>query len=445
MKYMLSRFVPFALACGWCVNIYAAPSAETATWLLTPVAKLNKGLPNWLQFGVEERMRAEGQLGIGFEPDSTDRYLLNRFRVGANVRPSTWLKFEFQTQDARAFWREETPNKSPYQNTWDLRLAYAEIGDVEKYHVAFRVGRQELAFGDERLVGVSNWTNVTRTFDGYRLALQKGRFRLDAFAASVVVLQDGSVGQHTPGNYLEGLYGQIRNVVPCSVIEPYFLWRRSPGQKMGTGALATADFGTTGFRWAGKLPLGFDYDSEIAMQKGSLSTDSVSAWASHLQLGYKPESMGGLNMRYIVEYNFASGDKNSKDRVHNTFDQLYASGHDKLDLADLIGWKNIQHIRTGPEFTLSRKWSSSFKYSDYWLANAADALYNSSGSVVARSTKGTAGRWVGQEFDATLVYSPSKISQLGAGFAYLAPGTFLKLTTDGHGYAFPYLFYSTRF
>jgi hypothetical protein len=63
--------------------------------------------------------------------------------------------------------------------------------------------------------------------------------------------------------------------------------------------------------------------------------------------------------RYVAEYNFASGDGNSRDGVHGTFDQLYASGHDKLDLADQVGWKNIQNIRTGVDIKVKPKWSVS--------------------------------------------------------------------------------------
>lgn len=35
---------------------------------------------------------------------------------------------------------------------FDLRQGYVELGDIEKNRIAFRAGRQELAFGDERLI-----------------------------------------------------------------------------------------------------------------------------------------------------------------------------------------------------------------------------------------------------------------------------------------------------
>jgi len=52
------------------------------------------------------------------------------------------------------------PAAPPFQNTMDLRLAYMEIGETEKGTAALRVGRQELVFGDQRLIGHLNWVNT---------------------------------------------------------------------------------------------------------------------------------------------------------------------------------------------------------------------------------------------------------------------------------------------
>jgi hypothetical protein len=431
-------------AASGCLTLRAqsiTPAVSDTAWP-SPVAKANSELPYWLRLAVEERMRAEGTLGIGFKKQS-DRYLLNRVRFDMQILPSNWLKFEFQAQDARAFWREE-PEKPPYQNTWDLRLAYMELGNLEHYHAIFRIGRQELAFGDERLLGNSNWTNVARSFDGYRAAVRFKKFRVDAFAASVVVLSNGDVGRHTPGNYIEGLYGEIDHLVPNATVQPYFLWRRNPAQTLGNGTSGTAAFATTGLRWVGKLPANFTYNSETAIQRGSLGTDSIAAWATHLEIGRQFPTWK-LQPKYVAEYNYASGDRNVKDTVHGTFDTLYASAHNKIEFADQVGWKNVQEFRTGPDFKLHSKLLIALRYADIWLANAHDALYASNGTATVIRADGSAGRWVGQEFDATAVYSFTKANQLGAGYGYLLPGTFLKAAAGSHAYSYPFLFYSTSF
>ncbi len=417
----------------------AAPDGPT--WLL-PSSKLNSQLPFWLRFSGEERLRPEGADGQNFA-STGDGYVLNRFRFNMNLLPTSWLSFHFQVQDAHAF--AKNAPAPPFQDTWDLRLAYVQIGETESDGVAIRVGRQELAFGDQRLIGISDWTNAARSFDAARLTFRQGKFSVDAFAASVVVLQDGQVGDHQAGNTLNGVYGEMRDVVPNSTIQPYFLWHRAPLQKMGNGTVATEGLGTSGVRWVGKLPAGWDYGTEMAWQRGSLGSDSVAAWAGHWGIGYTVDSAALKHLRYVAEYNFASGDSNAKDNVRGTFDQLYPSGHDKIELADQVGWRNIEHFRTGPEVPLTPKLKVAFKYSDMWLANSHDALYNASGNPVATRLNGTAGRWVGQEFDGTAVYALTKVSQIGAGYGYLLPGTFLQIATPGHSYTYPYLFYNTKF
>jgi hypothetical protein len=406
-----------------------------------PTDDLNRQLPFWLRFSGEERLRLEGFSGGSFQPDNSDAYLLNRFRFNLGILPTSWLKFRFQVQDSRVWWKNQQPYAPPYQDTFDLRVAYIEMGDSEKQPVSLRVGRQEINLGEERLVGSSGWTNTARSFDAARVSLHEGRFRLDAFASSPVALQDGNVGDHVPGNNLHGLYGGLQNVVPDSTLEPYLFWRLSQRQKTETGALGNLDFTTIGIRWLGKLPRGFDYSTEVASQRGSLGTDRIQAFAGHWVTGYTLPV--ALNPRWFVEYNYASGDHNSKDGVRQTFDQLYPSGHDKYGLADQVGWKNIMHTRTGIECKPRPRWMLSARYSAYWLADAHDALYNSSGTAIFRSVNGTAGRFVGTEFDSNFVYNYSKQWQVGAGFGHLFPGTFLNRTTPGKAYSYPYLMWNT--
>ena len=50
-------------------------------------------------------MREESFSAPGYKTGS-DTYVLNRFRAGLSLIPAKWLKFRFQTQDARVFWKQ---------------------------------------------------------------------------------------------------------------------------------------------------------------------------------------------------------------------------------------------------------------------------------------------------------------------------------------------------
>ena len=394
---------------------------------------INGQLASWLQVRGEFRTRIEGFTGGGFT-ESEDAYWMDRFRLNATVRPSKSLAFVVQGQDSRAFDKSAGSQAAPFRDTLDLRMAYGEFGS----NSTVRVGRQELSFGEQRLLGPLPWTNTARSFDGARVTL-KGRIgQIDGFAASIVTINPTGFDKSGYGNLISGAYGSLTAVIPKQVIEPYFLWRQSRDIAAELGGLAPLHQATTGLRMAGKLPAALDYSGELAVQTGSAGPDEVRAWAGHSLIGKTLNGAPG-HPRVFGEYNYASGDADRTDGTRGTFDQLYPTGHDKLGLADQVGWKNIHDARAGVEIKPAAKWQLAGSYHSFWLASAADGLYGASGALVTRSPTGIVGRHVGQEIDGQLAYAYSPQLQIGAGYAHLIPGEFLKTTTPGHSYNFPYV------
>jgi hypothetical protein len=410
------------------------PQADSADQ--KPPDVINDHLPPWLAFHGEIRLRGEGFTGGGFTPDRRDAYLLTRLRLSMNMRPKSWFQFFVEGQDSRILGARSTAAVAPIQDTFRLAIATIELGNLENRGFGVRIGRQDLLFGEQRLVGNANWLNTPNNFDGVRGAIRGDSYHLDAFAACIVKAYPHEFDRCLPGNDIYGLYSGFSRLVSGATIEPYFFWRRQSGLISEGGQLGILHEGTIGLRWVGKFSLGLDYDTEIAKQIGSLGHDSISAWAGHWLLAYTL-SRAPFTPRLLAEFNYASGDGNPTDGKRNTFDQLYPSAHDLYGLADQVGWKNIEHARTGVEFKPKAKWTVSSKYSSYWLANSHDALYNTSSAVVARSPTGRAGRYVGQELDfvTSLIYRQTTFS---AGFGHIFPGTFLKITTRGASHSYPY-------
>jgi hypothetical protein len=398
--------------------------------------QFNAKLPAWLRFSGELRERFEGYSGAGFKPNSTNDYDLQRIRVGMQVKPTHWMQFFFEMQDARVFGIE--PSLPPNQNAADLRQAYVQFGNPEGNGFTLQGGRFEMTYGNNRLVGNSWWSNAARSFDGIRAAYQQGRFRVDAFATSVVIARDGVIDHSLAGNNLYGVYATAKDVIPHATFDVYELWNIRPSfavQNLKSGHL---DEWTTGFRWVGALPANFDYRTEMAYQVGSLSVDKIRAWMGHWVVGYTLKDVH-FRPRLFVEYDYGSGSNNVKSGTDNTFDFIYPSTHDKLGLADQIGWRNIQDLRFGQEFKLARKWTLATSIHDYWLANAHDALYPTRGSVVASDPKGLSGTHVGEEFDIQAIYTPTRQTQVDFGYGRLFTGQFLKKTTKGVDYSYPYM------
>ena len=229
-------------------------------------------------------------------------------------------------------------------------MLHIELGDVENQRFGLRAGRQELMFGDQRLVGNSPWGNVERVFDAVRGTLRYKGYRLDLFTASVVNAITGTWDHHQQGNNLHGAYGGIDKLAPHIVIEPYIFWRLQPGVKNEEGAIAGLNEKVAGIRVAGKLPHGFDYGTEMVREFGSLSADHIRSWAGHWEAGRTFAVR--FSPRLYAEYDFATGDRNPHDGIRGTFDQLYPSNHDKYGFADQVGWRNIRDVRAALDMKL---------------------------------------------------------------------------------------------
>lgn len=408
----------------------------------SPTAFANINLPTWMRIGVEHRGRLEGISGAGFAGNREDLYWLNRFRVTARFTMKPWLSAAVQAQDARVEGRNGATIGAPFRDQFDLRLAHVDVGNFEKSPFALRGGRQELVFGDQRLVGHVNWLNTARSFDAVRGVFRHKKLRIDGFAASVVAIQMDDINRSGGGNYFYGADAPLTVLPNGGILEPYEFVRTSRNLRTEDGAAGDLTSSTSGVRLVGKFSASTDYNVEGAIQRGSLGSDTIVASAGHALIGHTIP-LGSKSYRVFGEYNFASGDKTPGDGVRGTFDQLYPTPHDKYGLADQVGWKNIHHLRTGVETRPHAKLAIAGGYHSFWLASATDGLYSAGSAVLARIPTGAPDRHVGQELDIQATYTPSPRIQLHGGYAHIFTGAFLKAATPGKSYSSPYVMVTT--
>jgi hypothetical protein len=392
-------------------------------------------MPSWLRLRAEFRERAEGFDNSGFVESRDDVYYLSRFRFTAAATGKT-IAATVQLQDARVGDKSIGPTGAPFRASFDLRQAFVDVGNAKTPATA-RLGRQEIAFGDQRLVGHANWLNAARSFDAARVTVKSKAAQIDLFAASVVRNLDGELDKSGNGNRFAGAYVSSGRILPRGTAEPYVLWRRDANQRAETGTIGSLQQVTTGARLVGKLPARLDYNVEMDVQRGSLGPDSLRAWAGHWQVR---ETLPGAGTPHILgEYNYASGDANPADGIRGTFDQLYPTAHDKYGLADQVGWRNIHHVRVGFDVTPIKATPIAVSYHSYWLAQARDALYAASGAPLARVLSGAVSLRVGQELDVQVSRPLTPQLALSAGYSHLFAGPFLKQATPGKSYSGPFV------
>jgi Alginate export len=403
-----------------------------------PASQLNEHLPDWIQFGVEERLRFEGYHDSGFKLNNNDSYMLLRSRFQVNIQPTSWFKLVAQTQDARPL-LQKPPFGPPNEVRWDLKLAYAEIGDPEKQWYNIRVGRQLINYNNT-IIANSEWRNQGRSYDAVVTNLHVDRFRLGIFAASVVNPLISGISHHQEGNNIYGMYGAIEKLVPNSVLEPFVLWRVAPSVAIETtGKVKTGkeDEKAFGFRFKGRAIKSLDYSFEWIAERGSDGPNGIRAYATTFGAGYRIDR-AFWHPRLFAQYDYASGDKNPTDGRHGAFDTMYPTAHDRFGITDQFGWQNIVAARAGFTFEPRRRWTVTAQYLDFWLASATDSLYNTSGGSIVRDSTGKSGAHIGEELDAYTWYELNRHVNVGVGVGHILPGEFLAKTTKGPVYNYPY-------
>jgi len=414
-------------ATHWGVAADNPPKPDAVKADKTPTGYANSELPRWLKLSGEGRERVETLDGVSCLP-GTNSYLLQRLRVNLNATPRSWLTLSFQMQDSHSFFTNVSPVPSTQKDPFDLRVGYVQLGSVEASPVVLRFGRQGLTFGEGKLLADSDWSNVGRSFDAARLTIHYRKLRVDAFSAMSDKININGFADPTSGEHFDGLYGSLDRVIPNATLQPYLLWKMEHHVKGEVVKSGNLDEKTIGLRWVGKLPLGLDYNMESAMQRGTQATEPISAWATHLVMGFTLPNAQHLP-RFYTEFNRGSGDGNSKDGTHNTFDILFPSAHDKFGLADMFCWANIVHARAGFQYRARTNLTLGVADNSFWLANQHDGLYSSGKILIA--SNGKEGKYIGQEPDAQARWNVASHTQIDLAAGHIFAGEFLQKSKHG--------------
>lgn len=407
-------------------------------------AEVNDELPDWVRFGGEYRFRFESFSGMKGVEDTRDGYALSRLRLDLLFKLGDHVRLFVQGQDSQAGGMAANPDPPTHENTFDLRQAWIEIRQREKTGWALRIGRQELAYGDQRLVGSLNWSNVARTFDAAKLTYTHSHVSVDAFASSVVAVSDNVFDKHVDGANFYGIHATFPKAVHKAQLDAYTFWKTNPHIVDELSKPGDADTWTYGARLAGSAGSRIEYGLEATGQAGTFATSDIRAAAFHGRL-----SVGVLRnpavLRPRIEFNFASGDEDPTDGRRGTFDQLFPTGHDKNGLIDQVGYRNLRKVRAGATWKPHGRVVVDLDYSDFWLDEARDGLYDAAGNLVARIPAGAASKHVARELDIQAGINVAPGTTIGVGYGYWFPGSFWKAATPGASRDFVYSSLTYRF
>jgi hypothetical protein len=398
-------------------------------------------VPKWATFDAELRGRTENQTSNNYTSGNGQLYELTRIYGGMEVRPSKYLTGYIQFIDTHALGLPLQYTAANMRDTFDDRQAYLDF-HIKQYQII--AGRQELRYGGERLVGISDWTNNSRSWDGF-LGRVGDKNRLDLFATSVVAVHPTSLDKHGAGLTFFGAVGTMGTWVPHAVIQPFVYVKAFPRVQSQQGIFGTEIEVTPGVEAAGQLPNGFDFDGLIAVQRGSYSNNSIDASAAYIKAGDTLQKLF-LKPRFLGEYDYASGNTRKDLNKINTFDQQYPSDHNSFGLTDLFGFQNIKEERMNLDLTPAKHVTVLLQQEWLQVASRFDNIYNGgAASVVKAPSTGFLSGDIGREFDASAKWVIRDYLVMNVGVGHFSPGTVLRENAHGAPLTIAYFGLTYRF
>jgi len=225
------------------------------------------------------------------------------------------------------------------------------------------VGRFEMSYGDELVIGAVGWHHIGRAFDGIRVRLSDGKDGawVDAFATQ---LTEGTLGEVTSGalgaqdRYFVGAYSGLGPLVGALDLDLYGLSMVSPGYVVDESSFPTAVELTVGARLkgkAGRIDHRIEAGAQVGVRRVETAALGVLAFQGDAELGFTLPVAHGL--RLGLEGFYATGDEPTTDRIES-WNQLFPTAHKWLGYMDVVGPRTnvmggVLHLKLSP----TARWS----------------------------------------------------------------------------------------
>jgi len=298
-----------------------------------------------------------------------------------------------------------------------------------------QIGKFTQAFGRNRLIARSFYSNVPYSFVGAHWSLGKQTdWQIRVFAMRPVQNQQTSPDTwNTHTNFYGVSYLDQR--IPWLHTELYGFYLTQPSRVQGTSGLdqeqiteGEVQLTTLGFRLFQPEARGtFNYEIESVYQFGRSALQPGSpmlptfAYYQHAEVGYTFNLPWTPAIRF--EYDYASGDKDPNDNHNGRFDPLF--GTLTFDFTSAGIWTLYKRSNiNSPGYLVSaepaKNLRASFVQRFWWLAQAKDEFQGAN----LQDPTGRAGTSLGSEFDVRLAWTVSPNLLLEGGWLYLIKGSY---------------------
>jgi hypothetical protein len=391
--------------------------------------------PLMLTFGGQVRLRFENCDGFtlkGYEPAGHDQLLLERVRL--DLSSSFWDKprLFLQLQDAHPFLTKfedsDFPKSNPLENTLDVRQLYVEWLRIGESPFGFKLGRQQISYGDQRVFGPGNWGNTGRfAWDAAMFKIETDWFWMDLWIGKSLQYKTTVWPDRSVDNFSTFVtYAGMKNL-PFR-LDLFYVKKEDRSVPIigetGPGSLSSHTLGIQAEGKAADLLMG---GVTLVGQFGKYASDEIRAFGANVKLGFtiplawKPQIGGQIT--------YGSGDRDPADGIHGTFDGVYG-GRDIYfyGYLNLFFWANLWDKEVDLSLRPYRNLAIYLEYHHFALAQERDAWYTTGLTAYRRDLTGQSGTSLGDELDFRVSWAVWNHLELMGGFGRLFPGAFVSHT-----------------
>ncbi len=328
----------------------------------------------YLSTGGEARLKYEhySEPALNQRPADGDGFLLQRYLLHADLHGGPAFRFFVQAQSSLEDFRAGGP-RPPDRDDLDLHQAFldATLWSGGGDSVMLRAGRQEMAYGSQRLISVRESPNNRLAFDAVRVLTKSGGWSADAWLARPVETDPGTFDDDSlRGTTFWGAYatGPLP-WVPGLNADFYYLGLSRQDAAFARGT-ADEHRHTLGTRLFGKHE-SLDWNFEFAGQWGTFGHDRILAWTAASETGWTFASTP-LKPRAFLRADIASGDHGGS-RL-GTFNPLFPRGA-YFNEASFIGPQNLMDLQPGVELSLTDSLRLTASCDFVWRESLEDGVY----------------------------------------------------------------------
>jgi hypothetical protein len=469
-----------ALACPAFAQYTPPPAARPFAGFVNERLRSGNVYMNAWDIAANYRLRYEDKRGAGFTDagsnwdfsnravDDTDNgYLLSRVmpRVGyTGKRIAFTVEGRASTSIGDERFVATAPGRGLAENDsgLDVHQAFLLVGNHKEFPLSLKVGRQELAYGDQRLVGHFRWNNNARTFDALKVRYQSALFGVDLFTGGVVYNDSRNLNRSNSQDRFSGAYVNFPTLLRNEIAEAYVFarnvergiatddWSGVPAPFRFPGA---QDLYTAGVRLKSKPGVygPFAYGAEVMYQFGSRTAvfpaTGVAAALTAPRLDHRALAVvlqGGytwtenpLQPQLALIYSHGSGDRNAADAKSGTFQNLFPTNHLFYGYMDLNSLQNLHDLRLAYTVKPTSTSTIALEGHTHFLTRTSDFWYNVAGVPrnVTTAAIGSGGsyrinpgysRYVGSEIDLVAAWSFRPYAQIEAAACRYFRGDYIK-------------------